>query len=101
MKSMRSINPSWAIYVAFLVLALITFGTWTIQGRYTVTGDEPHYLVMANGIGRFGTLAQTKPYAYEFRTYWNGTSNLRFRAIEEHECRISDMNYSTICAFWH
>jgi hypothetical protein len=53
-----------AIYFVFSVVTLLT---WHHKGRYSVTGDEPHYLVMASGIARHGSFEQTVPYSEEFR----------------------------------
>lgn len=39
---------------------------WHTSGINTVMGDEPHYLVMADGIGQHGSLKQTLPYREEF-----------------------------------
>jgi hypothetical protein len=52
----------------YIALALGCLARWTQQNWHAVTGDEPHYLVMASGIARFGTLEQRKPYAHEFAT---------------------------------
>lgn len=52
----------------FLAVSLSLFLNWSFHGRYSVTGDEPHYLVMADGIIHYHTFEQTVPYAAEFRT---------------------------------
>lgn len=49
-------------------LTLLTFVVWESKQHYSVTGDEPHYLVMASGIIRHGQLEQTIPYQEEFKT---------------------------------
>lgn len=55
----------WALYLA---LALTTLFIWTSNGWFLVTGDEPHYLVVADGMVRDHTLEQGKPYQREFET---------------------------------
>ncbi|MFC2002709.1 hypothetical protein ACFLV4_02005 [Chloroflexota bacterium] len=55
------------LIIIYLVLAFTTFVVWQTSERYSVTGDEPHYLVMASGIIRHGTLEQTVPYKEEFQ----------------------------------
>ncbi|MFQ5718585.1 MAG: hypothetical protein ACE5IK_03460 [Acidobacteriota bacterium] len=40
---------------------------WTASARYPPTGDEPHYLVMADGLLRDHTFDQTQAYRREFR----------------------------------
>jgi len=39
---------------------------WRSEGTHAITGDEPHYLVIANGLAGF-ELEQTGPYTREFR----------------------------------
>ena len=57
------------VFYSFSVLTLVY---WHQNERYDVTGDEPHYLVMADGIISFGTFEQTKPYKKELeeRNIW-------------------------------
>jgi hypothetical protein len=60
-------------------LSLSTYLSWHFQGKNTITGDEPHYLVMASGIVKHGTLEQTLPYTEEFQSreiYGNGLAPL-------------------------
>ena len=52
----------------YLGLALTTFFVWRSADRYPVTGDEPHYLVIAHGLLAHRTLEQTAAYRDEFRT---------------------------------
>ena len=54
--------------VAYLVVALLVFGRFETKNWYPVTGDEPHYLIMASGIIHDGTLDQTLPYEQEFQS---------------------------------
>lgn len=51
------------IYSAF---ALFLLFSWHSKGINTVTGDEPHYLVISSGIVNHGSLEQTRPYTDEF-----------------------------------
>lgn len=55
-----------ALFV-YSIFALVTFSFWQARNIYTVTGDEPHYLVMSNGIIQYGSLEQTAPYKEEFK----------------------------------
>ena len=52
----------------YFVLSLVTFALWERSDTNTLTGDEPHYLVMANGIAKYHTFEQTLPYKHEFLT---------------------------------
>lgn len=55
-----------ALWLAFVILACSLFGAWRVQRLYLVTGDEPHYLVIADGIYRDHTFEQTATYRREF-----------------------------------
>lgn len=55
----------FTVLLIYSVFALTTFFYWDANGKYSVTGDEPHYLVMASGIIKNGTLEQTVPYTEE------------------------------------
>lgn len=60
----------YAISIILLVysfLSLATLFLWNAKGINTVTGDEPHYLVMSSGIVNHGSLEQTAPYKEEFK----------------------------------
>jgi hypothetical protein len=67
-----------AIFIVLLIyytFSLATLFSWNIKGINTVTGDEPHYLVISSGIVNQGTLEQTAPYREEFKLrkiYTNG-----------------------------
>ena len=50
----------------YLIAALTTLLLWELRGLNQVTGDEPHYLVMASGLIHDLSLEQTKPYLQEF-----------------------------------
>lgn len=53
-----------ALYLALSVAAVLV---WDRNGRHTLTGDEPHYLVVASAIAEDGTFENTAAYAREFR----------------------------------
>lgn len=53
------------ILLLYLVAALTTLHAWQSAG-FTLTGDEPHYLVIARGILVDHTLEQTVPYREAF-----------------------------------
>jgi hypothetical protein len=57
----------WLAVAAYLLLSLSTVYSWRSQQINSVTGDEPHYLVIASGMAHHGTLEQTAPYQKEFR----------------------------------
>lgn len=56
-----------ALFIYF-VFSLATFALWERSEVNTLTGDEPHYLIMANGIAKYHTFEQTLPYKEEFAT---------------------------------
>jgi hypothetical protein len=56
------------ILVIYCFFSLSTLVLWNAKKINTVTGDEPHYLVIASGIVKHGTLEQTAPYKDEFET---------------------------------
>jgi hypothetical protein len=67
----RNVVAKASIFLIILLYYSLAFGiqfSWTRLGAYGVTGDEPHYLVMASGIANFGTFEQTQPYKREFET---------------------------------
>jgi hypothetical protein len=54
------------ILVIYCFFSLATLILWNAKGINIVSGDEPHYLVIASGILKHGTLEQTAPYKEEF-----------------------------------
>ena len=52
----------------YLIFSTGTYAIWQIKNHNHVTGDEPHYLVMANGISKYFSFEQTNPYKEEFIT---------------------------------
>jgi hypothetical protein len=58
----------WAIY---LIGALVALMMWTRANINLISGDEPHYLIMASGIVKHGTFEQTLPYKEEFANKGN------------------------------
>tara|TARA_Y100001968_G_scaffold333830_1_gene399926 strand:+ start:5152 stop:6594 length:1443 start_codon:yes stop_codon:yes gene_type:complete len=50
----------------YLIFSLSTYSIWQIKNHNNITGDEPHYLVMANGISKYYSFEQTNPYKDEF-----------------------------------
>ncbi len=59
-------TPIGVLVIIYLITSLTTFLLWNGSSRYNITGDEPHYLVIASGIVRHGTLEQSVPYKEEF-----------------------------------
>ena len=62
---MKMISIRSLIFV-YLIFSLATLFLWEKREINTVTGDEPHYLVMASGIVKHASLEQTQPYREEF-----------------------------------
>ncbi|TQL55507.1 hypothetical protein FB464_3073 [Subtercola boreus] len=62
------------ILLLYMVAAFSTLYSWQNAG-FTLTGDEPHYLVIARGIIVDHTLEQTVPYreAFEQGLFFGGT----------------------------
>ena len=56
----------WALWLSFLALASGTLLSWQSQDLYRPVGDEPHYLVIADGIVTDRTFEQTVTYEREF-----------------------------------
>jgi hypothetical protein len=48
MKLPAWFGPSLRLLLLFYLLCFTTLFTWELKGKYSVTGDEPHYLVMAS-----------------------------------------------------
>lgn len=58
------------LLIALLIYSIFTLATlvsWHTKGINTITGDEPHYLVMSSGIVKYGSFEQTAPYQDEFK----------------------------------
>tara|TARA_B100001250_G_C19770068_1_gene776700 strand:- start:269 stop:1714 length:1446 start_codon:yes stop_codon:yes gene_type:complete len=58
-------------YLYFLVslyflFSISTYSIWQIKNHNNLTGDEPHYLVIASGISKYHSFEQTNPYKDEF-----------------------------------
>lgn len=68
MNFIKKIDGLYCLLIIYLFFSLSTVLLWSYKGEKKVTGDEPHYLIMANGIYKYKTLEQTKPYREEFRT---------------------------------
>jgi len=61
-------RPVTIILGFYLALTLGCFARWTSENWFPITGDEPHYLIMAGGIAKYGTFEQTQAYTREFAT---------------------------------
>lgn len=59
-------KPLYILIGIFILLSMVTTGLWKIKGINGVTGDEPHYLVMADGLVKYGSFEQSRPYKDEF-----------------------------------
>jgi hypothetical protein len=60
-------SPLILLPLIFFVLALSLLTFWKHENLHQITGDEPHYLVMADGLLPTFELEQTGPYSREFR----------------------------------
>ncbi|MES2203863.1 MAG: hypothetical protein V4496_01450 [Pseudomonadota bacterium] len=66
---MKKISPLLRLLAIYFLLSITTLFSWHHSSRNNVTGDEPHYLVMASGIAQYKTFEQTLPYQEEFKTH--------------------------------
>jgi len=55
------------VVVLFSVLSVAALTMWNAEDMHAITGDEPHYLVIADGLLPTFELEQTGPYTREFR----------------------------------
>lgn len=55
------------IVVIFILVSSAALFMWRDEKMHTITGDEPHYLVIADGLLPTFELEQTGPYTREFR----------------------------------
>ena len=68
LKSIKK-NKYFSIIISiYLIFSISTYSIWQSKNHNNVTGDEPHYLVIANGISKYHSFEQTKPYQEEFIT---------------------------------
>lgn len=58
--------PISSLLLIYCLCALGVFFLWRNADFNGVTGDEPHYLIMANGLAKHGALEQTVPYTEAF-----------------------------------
>lgn len=56
----------WLVLGVYLLLSVSALVLWDAQGVYGLTGDEPHYLVIADALLRDGTPEVSASYAREF-----------------------------------
>ncbi len=56
------------LLIMYLAVSLITLWVWAARGVYEITGDEPHYLIIADSLVNYGTLDLTAAYTHEFLT---------------------------------
>ena len=71
MNKIQYIKKNKYLYILlslYLLFSISTYSIWQAKNHNNITGDEPHYLVMANGISKYQSFEQTKPYQEEFIT---------------------------------
>jgi hypothetical protein len=61
-------KPLFFLLAAYYMVSFSVLVVWEKNNWFPVTGDEPHYLVMASGIVKHRTLEQTLPYKEEFES---------------------------------
>lgn len=72
---MKKYSPL-SLWLVYCLCALAALFYWQRTNFNSVTGDEPHYLVMANGVARHAALEQTVPYTEAFKPGQNGKFGL-------------------------
>ena len=65
----RTTIPLLSLVAFHLVAAGALIAIWHSQSRNTPTGDEPHYLVIADSIARYHSLEVTRAYESELETH--------------------------------
>jgi len=63
---MQKYRSPLSLLLVYCLCVLAMCISWATSGINGVTGDEPHYLVMANGLARHGALEQTIVYKDAF-----------------------------------
>lgn len=61
------LGPSVLLPVVFFLGAALLWAHWRDTGLHPTTGDEPHYLVIADGLLPTFEIEQSGPYSREFR----------------------------------
>ncbi len=64
----KMFHPALIPAAVFFLLAAGLIINWRIIGKYRPTGDEPHYMVIANSLTRYHTLETTPAYRDMFNT---------------------------------
>lgn len=59
-------TPLPFLIIAFYACSIFTLINWWHDQIYPVSGDEPHYIIMADGITNYHTFEQTQSYEKEF-----------------------------------
>lgn len=59
-------HPLLFLLIIYYIFSCFTMVNWWAHREYGITGDEPHYLVIADGIINHGTFEQSTPYSEEF-----------------------------------
>jgi len=62
----RRLSPFWLLAIVYVALTTITLSVWEQRDAYGLTGDEPHYLVMADALVNDSTMDVQAAYEREF-----------------------------------
>ena len=77
----------------YLLFSISTYSIWQAKNHNNITGDEPHYLVMTNGISKYQSFKQTKPYQEEFSTseIYGDPPKIKVPTNEDYRGNVSTM----------
>lgn len=64
----RLLTPQVLLLTLYFALNAVALVVWSARGMYGLSGDEPHYLIIADTLWNFGGLDVTESYTREFAT---------------------------------
>ena len=65
MSALQRVSALWWLVGIYVLLTIVTLAVWDARGVYGLTGDEPHYLVMADSLLRDGSWEVSGAYQRE------------------------------------